>query len=71
MVEIFKTDVTEPAQADQLLKRLQAHLPTARINFDLDDCDHILRIDSTATPVSVRDVIDLLTKTGHTCEVLE
>ena len=46
-VEIFRTDITQPFIAQKLIESLLELLPNCRINFDLQDCDHILRIEST------------------------
>lgn len=45
MVEVFKTSVSDESTANELLNSLQCLLPLASINFDLQDCDRILRIE--------------------------
>ncbi len=45
-VLVFKTSVTQPAQI-KLLRRGLAAL--GRWNFDLEDCDHILRVETWAS----------------------
>lgn len=45
MVEVFKTNVITKQQAEKIIKTLQILLPLAKINFDLEDCDNILRIE--------------------------
>jgi hypothetical protein len=44
MIEIFKTDVENEEQAKILLALLYVKIHPAEINFDLEDCDNILRI---------------------------
>ena len=44
MVEIFKTDVERSEQAAKLLKVLANRFPLFKVNFDLEDCDRILRV---------------------------
>jgi len=44
MVEVFRTDVSG-SHAEIIIKELSVLLPGYRINFDLDDCDRILRIE--------------------------
>ncbi len=46
MVEIFKTKVKSRQYAKRIILELNTVLPTAKINFDLDDCDNILRIEN-------------------------
>ena len=69
MVEVFKTDVREISQAEKLLRLLSAYFPQSKINFDLEDCDKILRIDSH-TNIS-DDAIFALRRQGFKCEELE
>lgn len=43
-IEVFKTNISSDAEAAKLKSLLLQHFPNCRINFDLDDCDKILRI---------------------------
>ncbi len=45
MVEIFKTNVESPEDAALIVAQLLLQTPQFRINFDLDDCDRILRVE--------------------------
>ena len=38
-------------------------------NFDLEDCDHILRVETWSTSAS--NIIDALENAGYRCEELE
>jgi hypothetical protein len=68
MVEVFKTNVDRSELANQLISRLRVHFPFSRINFDLEDCDKILRIE--AHQVCIDTIIDLLKTSGFECEAL-
>jgi hypothetical protein len=46
MVEVFKTDVTGKRQALLVLDQINVLFPHYQVNFDLQDCDRILRIQS-------------------------
>lgn len=46
MIEIFKTAVPENTMAQEVVKQLLTKMPGAKISFDLEDCDRILRIES-------------------------
>ncbi len=70
MVEVFKTDVTQADLAERLRAELNEHLPAARINFDLEDCDHILRVEVDA-PQAVIFVQRHLQQHGFSCEALD
>lgn len=68
MVEVFKTNVQERAAAT-LVAALHWHLPSCRINFDLEDCDRILRVEGKS--VLHGAVIELLNTYGYDCCILE
>lgn len=68
MIEVFKTNVQEAAESQRVIGRLLAHFPSSRINFDLSDCDRILRIDADA--ICIETVIRLVAAAGYHCEVL-
>jgi hypothetical protein len=69
MVEVFKTNIDDRDLAESLRAELQALFPNTRINFDLEDCDRILRIES-AECIAVEIERVVLSK-GFWCEVLE
>lgn len=68
MVEIFKTNVQEHEQASLLVNILRQHFPLCRINFDLTDCDNILRVEGEI--ISSEKIISLLTLQGIECNIL-
>lgn len=68
MVEIFKTNIDEQQQAEVLLKLLSKTFPEFKINFDLEDCDKVLRIEGSN--VVPEKIIDLLEANAHCCELL-
>lgn len=69
MVEVFKTDVQYTGQAARIVKELSVRLPGHKINFDLDDCDRILRIEGDS--VHPEAVITWLQTWRCNCTVLE
>ncbi len=68
MVEVFKTNVYKVEMAEQLVSTLRVHFPFSKINFDLDDCDKILRIEDK--DVCAKAIIELMNRRGFECEVL-
>ena len=68
-VEIFKTNVQNDAEATRLLSGLNQLFPGYRINFDLQDCDKILRI-AGEYPDPDR-VTDFLTSKGYFCQMIQ
>lgn len=69
MLEVFKTNVESKSQATVLVTSLCQLFPTCRVNFDLDDCDRILRLEGDSFCITT--TIDLLKEMGYSCEVLE
>jgi hypothetical protein len=70
MVEVFKTDVQDPMQADWLLEQIHQNAGDYRANFDLEDCDRILRVKCPTGSVQSSLVIALLKDLGCRAEVL-
>ncbi|MEO6330343.1 MAG: hypothetical protein ABIO55_15520 [Ginsengibacter sp.] len=69
MVEVFKTNVQKVTQANRLKSLLLDHFPGRKINFDLQDCDKILRIDGAN--FITEKVTLLINENGFVCNVLE
>ncbi|MDQ6472213.1 hypothetical protein RB619_16295 [Flavobacterium sp. LHD-80] len=46
MIYVFKTSVDSPSKLESATALLNELLPETLWNFDLEDCDNILRIDS-------------------------
>jgi tRNA G26 N,N-dimethylase Trm1 len=69
MIEIFKTNVQKTEEAKRIVGLLQGQYPDSRINFDLNDCDKVLRIDCQRIDVS--EVISALAENGFFCEALQ
>lgn len=69
MIEVFKTNVQSKKECKHLIRHLKNVLPDGYVNFDLDDCDKILRVESSGFTVEV--VINLLQEHGHRCEILD
>lgn len=68
MVEVFKTNIQEIGLSELLIRQLLDHFPDSRINFDLDDCDKILRVE--AETIVPERIIEILNANGCYCEVL-
>ena len=69
MIYVFKTSVKTKNQVKKLKPDINRILPNAKGNFDLEDCDRILRIDSKENIVF--KIIDLLDIHKFYCEELE
>lgn len=70
MVEVFKTNVATEETAAELLQSLQSLLPLATINFDLQDCDRVLRIEIKES--TIQELVKThLKEKNLVCEALE
>ena len=69
MVEVFKTDVYEEERSLAIVQTLLQYFPDNKINFDLEDCDKILRIEGEN--ILSERIKELLNEAGHRCEVLD
>jgi hypothetical protein len=67
-VEVFKTNVQEKERSRLLIQKLVEQFPASKINFDLDDCDKILRVEGI--DFCAQRIIELLKLNGHYCELL-
>ncbi len=70
MVEVFKTTVNHSEHAVMLADRIQKAFMGYRVNFDLEDCDRILRVECHGGCIQATDVILFLQKSGFDAEVL-
>lgn len=66
-VEVFRTNVNENS-SETLVAALLELDPKGKINFDLEDSDKILRVESNQ--IISTQVVDLLRSRGYICEVL-
>jgi hypothetical protein len=69
MIEVFKTNVNDKRQAHELVSMLSQKFVEAKINFDLEDCDKVLRIESTQ--IHNDSIVNILVGAGFTCEQLK
>lgn len=69
MVEIYKTNVRSQKQATKVIEAIQTAYSGLLVNFDLQDCDKILRIQNI-TPDAAAEVEVLVKTLGFRCNVL-
>ena len=69
MVEVFKTNVQRKAQSKRLLCALAEAFPYFKINFDLSDCDKVLRVEGH--DIDQGEIIRLLNRESFLCETLQ
>jgi len=67
-IEVYRTSVECPEQAKALVQLLRSYFPSSEINFDLDDCDKILRVKHWGAPAG--SISEILIERGFLCEEL-
>jgi len=70
MVEVFKTNVNERDHANMLIDLIHKTFINYKANFDLHDCDNILRVECRTGLIPPALLIDLLKEFGFQAEVL-
>ncbi len=68
MVEVYKTDVRQKNQAKILVHIFSKIFPLHKINFDLSDCDNILRVEGK--DIQTEKIIVVLITNNFQCHVL-
>lgn len=53
MVEVFKTNVEESVHACMLVDQIHKTFKNYKANFDLEDCDKILRVECTTGDIYI------------------
>jgi hypothetical protein len=71
MVEVFKTNVPRPEKANVLLLELHQMFSHYRANFDMQDCDKILRIECKTQTVDAKAIVTFMQNSGFYAEILE
>ena len=69
MVEVFKTNVQKKTQSKMLVCILSEAFPSFKINFDLSDCDKVLRVEGDN--MEALGIMILVEEYGFRCEILD
>lgn len=69
MVEVFKTNVQQESDKSRVLAIIQKLFPNYKINFDLEDCDRILRVEGAK--LKPENIVEHLNCLGYICVPLE
>lgn len=70
MVEVYKTDIGNIKQSKFLIKKLKQQLRNYKFNFDLEDCDKVLRAENPHGEINNTLIISLVIEYGYSIEVL-
>jgi hypothetical protein len=70
MVEVYKTNIRTQAQAQEISHCLGKLFDSYRINFDLEDCDRIMRIRSSYGAIDNERICRIVLALGFEARVL-
>lgn len=70
MIEVFTTNVIGQENANMLIGLIHKTFTGYEANFDLQDCDNILRVKCITGAIHVSGLISLLNDVGFCAEVL-
>ena len=69
IVEIFKTNVEKETETNYIIAVIKRQFPMYKVNFDLEDCDKILRVEGV--DLQWKNIIDYVNCLGYSCVKLE
>ncbi|MGC4102124.1 hypothetical protein [Ferruginibacter sp.] len=70
MIEVFKTNINCPDKARELVEQLCKSFAQYQANFDLDDCDRILRVVNNNGSIAAAPLISWLKNRDCVAELL-
>ena len=71
MIEVFKTNVEDSCHADLLIEQIHKKFNRYIVNFDLEDCDKILRVACKTGNIEPAGLINFLNEFGYDAEILD
>lgn len=70
-VKIFKTNVRNDKDAAKIATALITQYPLYKINFDLEDCDNILRVEVDQFEIETDTIIKIMVAWDYDCMELK
>jgi len=68
MVKVFKTSVKYKKYARKLVSKIRLQFPELLVNFNLEDCDNILRLEGLS--IQENKIKRIVISEGFFCEAL-
>lgn len=70
-VKIFKTNVQNDKDSAKIATALLTQYPLYKINFDLEDCDKILRVEADQCGIETDNIIMYMVGFGYRCQEIK
>jgi hypothetical protein len=68
IIEVYKTNIESKEDARDLVALIQSSFMEVKVNFDLDDCDRILRVEACIEVIG--KIPDFMRENGYVCFTL-
>ena len=69
-VEVFKTNVNYLMDAELLVREIENFFPAYSVNFDMEDCDRILRVETDSNEIQIERIIQMMNYNNFKAEIL-
>lgn len=69
MMELFKTNITEVKYSTQIIRKLNEKFTDYKINFDLEDCVKIIRVEGES--INIKGIVDMAQRSNILLQILE
>lgn len=67
-IAVYKTDIDTKEAAEPIISSIQHQIGECEVNFDLEDCDKVLRVVSLNGPVDKSTLENIFKRFGHRTE---
>lgn len=64
-INVYKTDVDDPIVAEEIVETIHNTFPGSEANFDLEDCDRVLRVVSQGNAFDEGKLRNILLEFDH------
>jgi hypothetical protein len=68
LIEVFKTNIQNKIQSDEIKNEILKFYPNIKIDFDLEDIDNVLRIEGLF--FDNHKIIDIFFDNKYYCEIM-
>lgn len=69
-IKVYKSDIDARGKARLIKRVIQKQFESYEVNFDLEDCDKVLRVESMNGPIDESALKDIFKRYGHRLEPL-
>lgn len=67
MIEVFKTNIQNEKQSENIKLQILKKYPKLKIDFDIEDIDKVLRVEGE---FDISEIIKIIVLLGFACEIM-